>query len=275
LKDDWMPSGRIIEQQAGRLVAHILDADLEPHDIEGRQGAHDFDLILPGGERAALEVTSVVDAVLITLDHEMARQGHVIPAPALGRRWDLHLAEDACPPPIGKSYAALKRRVEAHAPMVLVGLETQEVRYFQLEEWGMQPRQAAPLAGLGIEFGGCSSQPVPDGSMTLLPPGGGGAIGPSLAVDAALAELEKNRDKLRRSGRQQRHFFAWIDGSAFLTWLGFDSGLPTTIPKLGAEATTLWCGGRTQDSRSYHVWRLTPPSPWQAYRISADDIGAA
>jgi hypothetical protein len=32
-----MPSGRIVEQQAGRLAAHILDADLEPHDIEGRQ----------------------------------------------------------------------------------------------------------------------------------------------------------------------------------------------------------------------------------------------
>jgi hypothetical protein len=29
--------------------------------------------------------------------------------------------------------------------------------------------------------------------------------------------LETNRDKLRRSGRRQRHFFAWIDGSAFLT----------------------------------------------------------
>ena len=129
-----MQSGRIVEQQAGRLVAHILDADLEPHDIEGRQGAHDFDLILPDGERAALEVTAVVDPVLITLDHEMARQGHVIPAPTLGRRWDLYLAEDAYPPPIGKSYAVLKRRVEAHAPMVLSSLEAQGIRYFQLEE---------------------------------------------------------------------------------------------------------------------------------------------
>jgi hypothetical protein len=92
-------------------------------------------------------------------------------------------------------------------------------------------------------------------------------------VDAALGELEKNRDKLRRSGRRQRHFFAWIDGSAFLTWMGFDSGPPTTIPDLGAEATTLWCGGRTQDSRSYQVWRLTPPGPWQTYQVSAADIG--
>jgi hypothetical protein len=270
-----MPSGRIIEQQAGRLAAHILDAELEPHDIEGRQGAHDFDLILPSGERAALEVTSVVDAVLITLDHEMARQGHVIPAPTLRRRWDLYLAEGACPPPIGKSYAALKRRVEAHAAMVLAGLETQGIRYFQLEEWGMQPQQAATLAELGVEFGGCSSQPVTDASITLLPPGGGGPIGPSLVVDAALAELEKNRDKLRRSGRRHRHFFAWIDGSAFLTWLGFDSELPATIPDLGAEVTTLWCGGRTQDSQTYRVWRLTPPGPWRAYRIPAGDIGAA
>jgi hypothetical protein len=174
-----MPSGRIIEQQAGRLVAHILDADLEPHDIEGRQGAHDYDLILPGGERAALEVTSVVDAVLMTLDHEMARQGHVVPAPSQRRHWDLYLAEDAYPPPIGKSYAALKHRVEAHAPTVLADLEAQGIRYFQLEEWGMQPPQAEALAGLGIEFGGCSSQPVADASITLLPPGGGGPIGPS------------------------------------------------------------------------------------------------
>jgi hypothetical protein len=103
-------------------------------------------LVLSGGERAALEVTSVVDAVLITLDHEMTRQGHVIPAPTLRRRWSLHLAEDACPPPIGKSYAALKRRVEAHVPMVLAGLEAHHVHYFQLEEWGMQPSTPAALA---------------------------------------------------------------------------------------------------------------------------------
>jgi hypothetical protein len=89
-----MPSGRIIEQQAGRLVATSWDADPEPHDIEGRQGAHDFDLILPDGERAALEVTAVVDPELITFDHEMARQGYVIPAPML-RRWDLYLAQPA------------------------------------------------------------------------------------------------------------------------------------------------------------------------------------
>lgn len=201
-----MPSGRIIEQQAGRLVAHILGADLEPHDVDGRQGAHDFDLVLPGGERAALEITSVVDRVLVTLDHEMGRQGHVIAAPTLQRRWDLYLAEDACPPPIGKSYAALKHRVEAHAPRVLAGLEAQGTCYFQREEWGMQPRQAAALADLGIEFGGCSSQPVLDASITLLPPDGGGAIGPSLVVNAAVAELEKDRDKLRRSGHRQRHF---------------------------------------------------------------------
>jgi hypothetical protein len=140
------------------------------------RGAHDFDLILPDGERAALEVTSVVDAALITLDHEMARQGHVIPARTLRRRWDFYLADYACPPPIGKSYAALKRRIEAHAPMALAGLETQGIHYFQLEEWGMQPRPAADLAGLGVEFGGCSSQPVADASITLLPPGSGGPM---------------------------------------------------------------------------------------------------
>ena len=216
-----------------------------------------------------------MDAVLITLDHEMARQGHVIPAPTLRRRWDLYLAEDVCPQPIGKSYAALKRRVEAHAPMVLAGLETQGIHYFQLEEWGMLPREGAALAGLGIEFGGCSSQPVADASITLLPPGGGGPIGPSLVVDAALAELGKNLDKLQRSGRKERHFFVWIDGSAFLIWLGLGSELPTTIPDLGDPATTLWCGGRTQDSQVYQVWRLTPPGPWRAYRISAGDIDGA
>jgi hypothetical protein len=91
-------------------------------------------------------------------------------------------------------------------------------------------------------------------------------------VDAALVELEKNRDKLRRSGLRQRHFFAWIDGSAFLTWLGFGSELPTTIPDLSAEVTTLWCGGRTQNSQIYQVWRLTSPGPWQEYRLSADDL---
>lgn len=205
----------------------------------------------------------------------MARQGHVIPAPMLGRRWDLYLAEDACPPPIGQSYAALKRARRSAHPDVPAGLEVQGIRYFQLEERGMPPQQAPALAGLGVEFGGCSSQPAADPSITLLPPGGGGPIGPSLVVDAALVELEKNRDKLRRSGRRQRHFFVWIDGSAFLTWLGFDSELPAMIPDLGAEVTTLWCGGRTQDSQIYQVWRLTPPGPWQAYRISAHAIEGA
>lgn len=66
-----------------------------------------------------------------------------------------------------------------------------------------------------------------------------------------------------------------LEHEAFLTWLGFDSGLPTTTPDLGADVTTLWCGGRTQDSQSYQVWRLTPPDPWQAYRVLAVDIGQA
>ena len=120
----------------------------------------------------------------------------------------------------------------------------------------MEPRKAAALAGLGVEFGGCSSKPVADASITLLPPGGGGPIGPSLVVDAALIELEKNRNKLQRSGRRQRHFFVWIDGSAFLTWLGFDSELPATIPDLGAEArpaagSAQWCIDRVLTTKSW------------------------
>jgi hypothetical protein len=47
---------------------------------------------------------------LITFDHEMARQSHVIRAPMLRRHWDLYPAEKAYPPPSTSSSGSTAKR---------------------------------------------------------------------------------------------------------------------------------------------------------------------
>jgi hypothetical protein len=266
-----MPSGRFAEERVARIIAHVLGAQAEPYDREGRQGAYDFKLLL-GDEAAALEVTTCVDADLIQLDQAMARQGDEISAPTLSCRWDLWIAATACPRPIPKSYAALKRRVEEHAPGPLSVLEAQGVTYFERPNYYRMPPEVKALVSLGIEFGGCGSDRVPGGLIRLFPPGGGGAIGPAVIVDAALAALDDNREKLGRAGTRERHLAVWIDGSALLTWMGFDSGPPTERPNLGSEITTLWCIGRARQDGTYAVWRYTPPGLWQELFVTDQEL---
>jgi hypothetical protein len=273
LRTGWlMPSGRVVEERVGSIIAYILSARLERYDRAGRQGAYDFQLLV-GDEAAALEVTTCVDADLIQLDQALTRQGDEIPAPMLSRRWELWIDAKACPRPVPKSYAALKRRVEEHAPGLLSALEAQEVTYFERPGYGRVPPEIEALVGLGIEFGGCRSEQVAGGQIQLLPPGGGGgAIGPAAIVSAALAAADDNREKLERAGTTERHLAVWIDGSAFLTWMGFDSGPPTERPELDGEITTLWCVGRSRQDGAYIIWRYTPPGPWKELLVTDEDL---
>jgi hypothetical protein len=245
----------LIEQRAARIVAGQLGGTFGCRDTGAQRNHYDFDIELPDGRVVALEVTEHADQAWLSLLGALDKHGSKISAPTLERGWYLYLAEASA------GYKALWRQVNEIAPSRLASLGLQEVRWFN--EYSPYP-EAREICRLGITDGSCHSYPGPGGGfITIMPPGGGGAIGPALVASAALQEANKNDNlaKLRKAATDERHLFVWI--SRMLPWMSFGDGPPTEVPELPQALTTLWVADLSVGT--IHLWRAVSGRGWEEF----------
>ena len=90
-----MPRGDLSaeEEAAGKIVAQHLGGEYEARDVRGAPDAtHDLDVVLAGGRRVALEVTSAGDREIEELYRLLV--GRTWEAPSLRHHWWLGIPDD-------------------------------------------------------------------------------------------------------------------------------------------------------------------------------------
>jgi hypothetical protein len=105
-------------------------------------------------------------------------------------------------------------------------------------------------------------------------PGGGGAVGPSDAVEAGEREAWKadNRRKLGAAKTNERHLVVYIDPMTGLPWMALTEFEPPSIPpNLPMEVTTLWLIGHSknlnENVNEFVAWRAGINEAWAATTI--------
>jgi hypothetical protein len=101
-------------------------------------------------------------------------------------------------------------------------------------------------------------------------PGGGGAVGPSIAVKAGEVEAWKpdNRKKLGTAKTAEHHLVVYIDVMNGLPWVALmDFEPPSTVPNLPAEVTHLWLIGHGREENEFIVWYAPADESWSSLRV--------
>jgi hypothetical protein len=104
-------------------------------------------------------------------------------------------------------------------------------------------------------------------------PGGHGAIGPSLAIEAGEREAQKedNRRKLAASNRVERHLAIYIGATNGLARIALTEGSPPAeLPKLPSEMTHIWLtayDGGSDSKGEFVVWRASTKEIWYRQQV--------
>lgn len=196
----------------------------------------DFDLHLPDGTLAALEVSAAADPIhrstqAAILDDR--KGGQLVPRKLAQRDWYVHPASDA---PINR----IRANIDAYLSVV-----EQEGR----DEFSAptdvldSPAVERIWRELKVESGKVTRWRTPGIGIALL--GGGGWLSDSPVWEAvrSVAEATDNREKLAVSGRDQRHLFVYVDDSLPLAWLCLREMQAGHMKPMPPEVTYLWVAG--------------------------------
>jgi hypothetical protein len=106
----------------------------------------------------------------------------------------------------------------------------------------------------------------------IKPPVGGGAVGPSIAIDAGETEAwkEDNRKKLAVVETNERYLVVYIDILNGLPWVALTDFNPPPAPAhLPREITRLWLIGHAkQTENEFVVWHASAKEPWQRILVT-------
>lgn len=241
----------------GTIERFVNNAHMDFND-EQHDGQYDFDLIIAGVHGAAVEATMSTDEKLlntIARIKDSHKGGDFVPSDKCSNGWIVH------PTP----YADI-RRIRANVNKYLANIEAEGLKYFFSQIDAVDhPAVFRIFSDLKIEAGevmewksGCQ--------ICIAIPGGGGKVTPSLVQDVAIDEARKkdNRDKLYKTGMQQRHLFVYLDPANFLPWVSLvDCSPPPEAVNFSKEITDLWVATCTRDENHFVAWRVENGSHWQ------------
>lgn len=240
---DGMPSLRPEEEWSRSVIAHALGRPVVQHDDGSLDGMHDLDILLGGSARAAVEVTAAADGQAIELWNLLNGVGRWI-EPALVGGWMVTV-----------NLSARAKRLRVQLPALLGALEQSGEAELRTR-WDRHSAASTAARELGV----ASAHQLPTALpgriyVTLeLPIERTGGFVASNGDDLARwtgeflrAERCRDvRDKLRRSGCEERHAFLILPGFALadfgVTDLLMRDGapLPEVAPDLPAEVTHVW-----------------------------------
>jgi hypothetical protein len=247
------------EKISKRVLEAILPGAILRYRPTQSHGEYDFDLQYKDGSQAAVEVTAALDETLmktVGAIHGKRAGGPTIRAKVCKRTWIIF-------PTKGASI----RRIRADADFYLATLEQEGIDRFYCVSRSLSVQKACchlEITGGGVVSSDCEP------TICIAGPIGGGAVGPSLAIEAGEREALKqdNRRKLGAARTTERHLVVYIDGSNGLAWTALTSFEPPAIPpKIPVEITNLWLIGQGDNRNEFVVWRSGATEAWQSIRV--------
>jgi hypothetical protein len=198
-------------------------------------GEHDYDLILPGGTLATLEVTAAVDETVratTTAIFSQAAGGSPVAIGECGRVWIVEVLRSA-------RIKRVRREIGRH----LVRLEAAGIEHFLVQDGSSHPPEVEAVhRDLSVRSAAAISASGP-GRAYLQIEAEGSLIDP-FHVNEAVASVAKradNRRKLGASSTSERHLFVYIDETLPDAWISLCVASPGSGPlELPPEVTHVW-----------------------------------
>jgi hypothetical protein len=247
------------EKISKRVLEAILPGAILNYRPTQSHGEYDFDLHYEDGSEAAVEVTAALDETLmktVGAIHSKRAGGSTIRAKVCKRSWIIF-------PTKGASI----RRIRTDADFSLAGLEQEGIdRFYCVSRFPSVQKACCHLEIIGGGVVSSDCQPT----ICIAGPIGGGAVGPSLAIEAGEREAVKpdNCRKLGAAQTPERHLVVYIDGSNGLAWTALTSfAPPATLPKIPDEITNLWLIGQGDRRNEFVVWRAGTTETWQSIKV--------
>ncbi len=253
------------EKYAFNVVGRVLGVEVEPFDIEGRQGAVDALLHYLDGRCAALEVSSIGPQdearILNFLDSNGIRRDIV----GLTQLWSVYLPKTFRPRDLPSIDAAL--------------LECERSGFGSLSQ-GLFDEKLRDLLILGVSADVITMpQPVADPRAYVQVRGVGGGGGEGIQpLPGELAEhlrapgMRENIEKLAASGFAERHLFLMVRPSAFsfpvYDELSSDGTLPAEPPQLPEGLSEVWLASERIEGG---VVRATARGEWHRVAVEESD----
>jgi hypothetical protein len=256
------------ERVAQALIEQIVDGSRMIRREDHGRSVHDFDLHYRDGEVEAVEVTASMDQQINETDaaiRDSRKGGPTIKTRWCKKDWHIHPEPDAN-----------ITRIRNDADRLLATLEASGIEeFFGPGDWHEHPAIDALYRGLRVFSGSVIRSRT--GCILMAPPGSGGAVGATLALDAVRSEAlkEDNRRKLASAGTSERHLAVYIDVMNFCAWCALiDFDPPAILPDLPREITDVWAFSEVRRAGHFSVWRASRRDPWRNLGPVACQIGS-
>ena len=238
---------RADEQVAAVLVERATGAMARAHDVGTRQGAHDIDLVYPGGRTAALEVTTHAGSGARQTPALLGRERATWPNP--GRwSWTVGIGDSRDIPRLRALYQRAISACEAHGVTTVAGLPDDVLARDPELRW-----VASTSTSTVIGRRTASGNGRPPGGVVLLPTPEAASTDTDLAgLPCAVTDLLMVPHVARRAAKvaavprvDERHLFVGIgDGglpeSLYLALARPVDALPTDAPEVPAGLSHVW-----------------------------------
>ncbi len=268
---------RKTEEIAKRVVEAVLPGTEMKPNLTQSHGECDFNLHYTDGSVAAVEVTESADRFQKAISAEIRNKkkgGSILEAKKCKSSWMIFPMKNAQIPKIREHVDEYLSRLERAGREHFHFLDAFDSRLCRLTGVVVFPMPQCVeniCYDLNIMSGSVisSRQEVP--RIFLAHPVGGGAVGPSVAIEATEREACKrdNTRKLGAAATKERHLVVYVDVMNGLPWVTLtDFEPPSTLPKLAAEITHIWLIGYSGTSKDEFVlWRASTQEPWHRQRV--------
>jgi hypothetical protein len=245
------------EKLAQCVLEGVLLGTME-YQPEQSHGEYDFKLRYHGGTAAAVEVTSSVDRKQIETIRAIQKKGKSFPATKCKKSWLIFPVQGAR---LNRIWQAADENL---SKLEQAGFD----KFHYVRDWD-EPAVQDVCRELGITSGHVI-RGTPSPIICVASPGGGGAVGSNLAIEAGEIEAWKpdNRKKLDTAETSERHLVVYIDVLNGRPWVALtDFEPPSAFPNLPEEITHIWLVGHRNKTKELAVWRGGQKEPWGSLHV--------
>ncbi len=247
------------ETVAKRVLEGVLPGTME-YQSKQSHGEYDFELRYHSGATAAVEATASVDRTQTQTIAAIRSKNKVplIPAKKCEKSWVIFPA----------AYANIEK-IRGAADEYISRLEQAGIEnFFWVRDFEHHCVQDI-CRDLRLTSGSVVSTEASP-KIRIAFPVGGGAVGPSTAIEAGEKEAWKsdNRKKLGAAKTAEHHLVVYIDVTNGLPWVALmDFEPPSTVSNLPEEVTHLWLVGHGGEENDFVVWYARANESWSSLRV--------
>ena len=233
------------EAAAKAIIEAVIPGSRMDFVQDQSRSVPDFELNLPSGAVAAVEVTSAVDSQILATHAALKKRGHFVARSQTKNDWLVLPAKGAD-----------IRRVRDQIDAYLAAVEADGLSRFHHDLDSHEHESVKRLyEDLNVESGGLVRWK--EAAIGIGGSGWAGSVGVGHAQAAVEREAgkEDNRRKLRESRHDEKHLFVLVDSTESAAWVAVrDLDPPASPPSLPPEITVVWAAAPVAVS-AWKVWR--------------------